>query len=307
MSRMPAQPRNKSHIFIAWWMLLASTFATSGASAEQTAVILSPSNGVMAKLAPSISKALIADGIDSAVVNQDSSSIRIAHDADLVITTSDFADSLADDIDPSKLLAIDTDHGGQHELPGSSTHFHVQQQPCRIIALAVSLSERFRKIGIVTTDRRLPQRFESCRVPESLEFNIVLHRADDTIAESISIALESDVLLALPDNTIYNSSSVKNILLSAYRKRVPVIGFSPSFTRAGAIASLHSDIAVLADEISTHAYELLSGVTTARELWPEQYSISINKQVSRSLDISIIDKADIRRSIERMTREGDLP
>jgi putative ABC transport system substrate-binding protein len=70
---------------------------------------------------------------------------------------------------------------------------------------------------------------------------------DDNITDKIKHALHhSDVLLALPDSNIYNSKTVKNILLTSYRYRKPVIGFSKNFVDAGALAAIYSDTEMIA-------------------------------------------------------------
>ena len=51
---------------------------------------------------------------------------------------------------------------------------------------------------------------------------------------------DSDVLIALPDPIVFNLRTTRNILLSTYRKRVPVIGFSKSYVKAGALAAIYS-------------------------------------------------------------------
>jgi hypothetical protein len=49
-----------------------------------------------------------------------------------------------------------------------------------------------------------------------------------------------DALLAVPDPLVFNSQTAANILAAAYRRRIPLIGFSPAYTRAGALVSLYS-------------------------------------------------------------------
>ena len=50
----------------------------------------------------------------------------------------------------------------------------------------------------------------------------------------------ADLLLAVPDPLVFNRNTAQSLFLTSYRYRVPVLGYSRSMTRAGALLSLHS-------------------------------------------------------------------
>ena len=52
----------------------------------------------------------------------------------------------------------------------------------------------------------------------------------------------AEVLLAMPDSAVYNTDNVRNILLSTYRHKQGVIGFSADMVKAGALATTYSEI-----------------------------------------------------------------
>lgn len=52
-----------------------------------------------------------------------------------------------------------------------------------------------------------------------------------------------DVLLALPDRTVYTPESARGILLYSFRKRIPLIGPNDAWVRMGALYSLDWDYA----------------------------------------------------------------
>ena len=104
-----------------------------------------------------------------------------------------------------------------------------------------------------------------------------------------------DVLLALPDNTIYKRDNVKAILVTTYRYKRPLIGFSHAFVNAGALASLYSTPA----QIARQTAELISNSSNALPgpMPPSQFAISINPSVADALDLNIPDEASIRRAM----------
>ena len=109
----------------------------------------------------------------------------------------------------------------------------------------------------------------------------------------------NDVLLALPDSKIYNARSAKSILLSTYHKNVPIIAYSKSFSKAGALASLYSSI----DNITDKSIDLLNkiinhGQQNQKEYYPDNFSIEINSAVARSLNLNIESKEIIKSKIK---------
>tara|TARA_B110000196_G_scaffold317808_1_gene331738 strand:- start:1473 stop:2339 length:867 start_codon:yes stop_codon:yes gene_type:complete len=67
-----------------------------------------------------------------------------------------------------------------------------------------------------------------------------------TDGENINKVLNSlkdqDVLFAMPDKLVWNSKTLKNIVLSTYRNDQPIIGFSRNLVKAGAIATYYTDL-----------------------------------------------------------------
>ncbi len=110
---------------------------------------------------------------------------------------------------------------------------------------------------------------------------------------------DSDVLFSFPDSLIYNRYTVQDILLTTYRYRVPVIGFSPSYVKAGALAAVYSTPAQIGLQVAEIIQPLLleSGRGLPAPQFPKYFSVSVNYQVARSLGIEIEDEAAIHRQL----------
>lgn len=104
-----------------------------------------------------------------------------------------------------------------------------------------------------------------------------------------------NVLIAIPDSTIYRRNNIKAILITAFRYQRPVIGYSPAFVNAGALAALHTTPTQFArqtaDMIVSH------GTALPMPSGPNQFAISINGNVAQSLNLNIPDEATIRRAM----------
>ena len=116
------------------------------------------------------------------------------------------------------------------------------------------------------------------------------------------------MLLTIPDATIYNALSMRNVLLTTYHFKVPVIGISPAYVRAGALCAVYSSpaqIAVQAAKIATRFSE--NGVLPQSQ-FPIDFNVSINLQVARSLGIQLQEDTVIVKEIkaaENMKKGGD--
>jgi len=102
---------------------------------------------------------------------------------------------------------------------------------------------------------------------------------------------QAQVLLAMPDRTVYSAENFRNILLSTYRHNQSVIGFSADMVRAGALATTYSDI----EHINAHVADLANEFVTTGELAPPQFPryfrTIINTGVARSLQVAISNDA----------------
>ena len=109
----------------------------------------------------------------------------------------------------------------------------------------------------------------------------------------------NDVLLALPNPDIYNANNAKSIILSTYHANVPIIAYSKSFAKAGALVSLYSSIDNIADKTASIVNKIiLDGPQKQKEYYPDEFTIEINSAVARSLNINLEPESVIKRKIK---------
>ncbi|APW42398.1 hypothetical protein RS694_07485 [Rhodoferax saidenbachensis] len=119
----------------------------------------------------------------------------------------------------------------------------------------------------------------------------------------LGVVLESaDVLLAVPDTQVFNSSSISNLLLSTYRAHIPMVAFSPAYVKAGALLSLHSTPSQIGVQSAGIARSLLAGAVVAPAQYPLEFTVTVNEQVARSLGLQI-NAAALSERLRRMERK----
>lgn len=96
-----------------------------------------------------------------------------------------------------------------------------------------------------------------------------------------------DALWLVPDSTVLTNESIGFILESSLAKRVPVIGFSPEFTRLGALLSLSVSYGEVGRETGVLAKRILDGdrKLPAKPIPIERLKITVNLKTARFLGV----------------------
>lgn len=114
---------------------------------------------------------------------------------------------------------------------------------------------------------------------------------------------DSDVFLALPDSRVINSDTAQNLLLTSYRLRSPVIGYSAAYVRAGAFAAVFSTPQQMGLQAGEIARAYLRNPVLPAPQYPRNFSVAVNRQVSRSLGLEPDEDTVLRDRIQRSERE----
>lgn len=116
----------------------------------------------------------------------------------------------------------------------------------------------------------------------------------------------SDLFLAIPDQGIFNRAIARWALYLSYKRKIPVLGFSRSYTQAGALASLLTS----PQDVSRQAGEWLERYINQDDeaLWqafePHYFTLELNLYVARALDIPITsEEAVYQQLVQRLDKD----
>lgn len=123
--------------------------------------------------------------------------------------------------------------------------------------------------------------------------------ADELFARLESVLASSDVLLAIPDSTIYSSNNIRNILLTSYRHGVPFIGISQAYVNAGALGAIFSTPEQLAEQTGAAVILFARTGQLPEPQYPAAFTIAVNPQVARSLEIAVPSQEAIRGQMDK--------
>lgn len=182
---------------------------------------------------------------------------------------------------------------GRNQLTrgGRSAAALVLEQPfLRQFQLINSALPDITKVGVVVGQSNAGLLAELEKAASARQLTLVSATVDSEsklVATLGQVLADADILLAIPDAEVLNRNTVQSVLMTTYRYRDPVVGYSKSLTRAGALVSVYSS----PRQIGRQAGEIVSGTLNGSKLvglqWPKYYSISVNGHVARSLGVNV--------------------
>ena len=107
-----------------------------------------------------------------------------------------------------------------------------------------------------------------------------------------------DVLWSVADSTVFSPQGLKQILLATLRGRIPFVGLSTSFVKAGALLAFSVDYEDVGRQSAEQALRILGGAAPASVpiSIPRSVSLSLNMNTARQIQVTIQD--EIRRKAE---------
>lgn len=182
--------------------------------------------------------------------------------------------------------------------PGRSTAIYLDQPPARQAAFINHLLPGQKRIGMLISNetRNIAAQYRQAFTSAGLTLEGDDADTENTLLPALNSLLgRVNVLIAIPDSKIYHRNNIKPILITAFRYQRPVIGYSPAFVNAGALAALHSTPAQIARQ--TAEMIVAHGTNLPNPSGPSQFAIAINSNVAQSLGLNINDEAAIRRAM----------
>ena len=183
---------------------------------------------------------------------------------------------------------------------GTTSAIYLDQPAARLAVFIRHLLPTYQRIGLLSSAEASDELPTLRRAMGRLILDSEPISDDGALLPGVNNLLPRvNLLLALPDSTIYKRDNIKPILVSSFRHQRPVIAFSKAFVNAGALAALYST----PEQIAQQAGDWLlkqSGTTISLPPAqpPEQFSISINPSVADAYNLTLPTEASLYRAIK---------
>jgi ABC-type uncharacterized transport system substrate-binding protein len=275
----------------------------SYAATIKVALVLSEQGGAYQEFRTALESRLSGKGISVSVTEAD----KPFPESDLVITAGMKAAVTVAGARPAAMLAVLLPGEGVAKLahdfpalvksgPNVFSAIYLDQPLKRQLDLIAAVLPQAHSIGVLYAETPKDiQALRSLAATRKLELNERSSTAFSTLYASLqSLLLSSDVLLALPDAEIYNTMTIRNILLATYRNKVPLIGFSAAYVRAGALCAVFSTPGQIAEQAFGVVQEFAATGVLPTPQYAKEFEVSLNEQVARSLGLDIKSAASVR-------------
>lgn len=191
--------------------------------------------------------------------------------------------------------------------PGRPVSAVVLDQPAdRQLSLIMRALPDRRRIGVLAGAKStaLLAELQQAAASRKLVLEVVAGvSSSEALFPALKGVLENaDVILAIPDATIYHAGSLQNILLTTYRARVPLVAFSPTYVKAGAILAVYSTPAQVARHAAGMVRRWQAGNPLPALQMPAEFAVASNPKVAASLGIGLDNAAELAVDLRKAER-----
>lgn len=185
---------------------------------------------------------------------------------------------------------------------GSQSAVFIDHPPGRHLDLIRLAMPDARRIGVMFGSDSSPQIHLLEKSAREKGLRIVAAEVEsDRVYPALRQVLDTaDIVLALPDPAVFNGQTAGNILTAAYRRHVPLAGFSPSWVKAGALFALYSTPGQVGARGAEALRQGLGGRLPAPQS-PRDFVIAVNADVARSLGL-VLDEHELAEQMRQRER-----
>lgn len=288
-------------------VLIACLLATSFVQANTSvAIITSSVNPQYAAVADRITQsAPISVKIDQYSLS-DTNFYQL--NADLVITigTDAFREALSS-LQNTPILASFLPRRTYAQLTQNEPTKHprsavfIDHSMSRQLHLARLLAPQAKRVGSVFGSSSIEERLLLLLAAERWGFQIVsqqLTPSENAVGKLQATIQDSDLFLALPDQSAFNRATAKWALFISLKNKTPLIGFSEKYVEAGALAAVVSTPEQIGQQTAEAlAFYLRSGALPV-PAHPHYFSVAVNPSSASTLRTPLPDARTLEKALK---------
>lgn len=188
------------------------------------------------------------------------------------------------------------------DWPRNASAVWLDQPVERFLEVLRQAMPRRRRVGVLLgpTSKALAPALGRAAAQRGLQ----LVQAEVATADELYPALQrvlqgAEVFLALPDPLLFNAAALQNILIAAYRQRVPLMSYAAAHVRAGATLALHTPIELVSLQVAQAIGDWALGRGLPPPALAQGFAVAINAQVARSLALDLPSTGELEAAVRR--------
>lgn len=244
-----------------------------------------------------IEAGMAGEALQKSLLDQADAVIAVGAEAADAVAAQTASPILAVLISQANLAALHARH------PKARLGGMVLDQPvARHLRLIRATLPQVTRVGILLGPQSATQRAALAEAAAREGLKPAFAQVDDTAA--LLPALErlldtNEAILAVPDATVFTTTTARPILLTSYRYRKPMFGYSQAYVSAGALAAVYSSPADVAEQTAAWLLEPGGRLTPPAAEAPRRFSVSVNRHVARALGLEIPSDAALKHDIDK--------
>lgn len=171
------------------------------------------------------------------------------------------------------------------------TALYRDQPLTRQLQLAKLLLPNLRRVAIIHGHRKLSQTNAVLEQSSKLQIQTLdIEEKIDWPKYLSQLMQDNDVLLGVDDMSVYNSDTIRSVLLTTYRHGKFLIGPGRTFVNAGSLASCYT----ASDQYLKQLTDMVSGLLRTQKIpapqYPRTFRVALNPRVATSLGLTVQDE-----------------
>ncbi len=152
-----------------------------------------------------------------------------------------------------------------------------------------------RTIGVIVHAGHSRERaVAASRLAEEMRIRLLIQEVGSPSELNAALARlgnSAEALWGIPDPLVLAPANAKELLLFSHRNRIPLIGPSSSWVKAGALYSLDWDYADMGAQSAELALQILNGARAGSlpPAFPRKVSLSLNRGIIQTMKLSVPD------------------
>lgn len=145
------------------------------------------------------------------------------------------------------------------------------------------------RLGIIrnpVSGRSTPTQLQARAQPLGFIVRVVDAASPEQLLPALmSLKGQVDFVWCMPDGLLYNSITIKPLILASLENRLPLIGFSESFARAGAALGVYPDFRDIGLQTGEVARQIMDNQPVRGPVGPRKLKLAVNQSVLRLIGI----------------------
>jgi len=145
------------------------------------------------------------------------------------------------------------------------------------------------RVGLISNPRRGGERTQlRSQAAQPLDLQIAeCATAEELLPVFLAFRRKVDFVVCLPDGSLYNSATARPLIMASLENRLPIVGFSPAFLRAGAAVAIYPDYRSIGSQTGDVVCRCLEERDCSCWEMPRRVNVAVNARVLRMLGIEV--------------------